>query len=334
MTTEKCLLAFCEPTQQTPPPNLSIPASLDQLFPIIRFDAPFPFYRDIGSGTALRVDDFAIRLDLISKVYGIKEVENYFDSIPEKSRGVKVYRILFNCHVNEKSIEKVELLLHKMRELGLSLGKPDYHALLKLYFQEGQYEKADDLMDEMKEKGIWQDNLIYALCLSACVAALKMNEVSQWMSDRRYIPLAEVDVADKLDLISKVHGIEQAEKCFDTISKKIKKLGLVKTRHRYKLLLNLYWKAGQFEKLDSLMEEMKENGVHADKFSLSIRMFAYAANSDIEGMEKKIQRIEADLNTIMDWNCYATTVNGFIRVGLIDKALEMLKNSEKSIARK
>ncbi|KAF9624933.1 hypothetical protein IFM89_015653, partial [Coptis chinensis] len=187
-------------------------------------------------------------------------------------------------------------------------------------------------------------------------------EISQWMSDQRYIPLSTVDVASRLDLISKVHGIEQAEKYFDTISEQIKKfpvynallnsyanaksiekaeafvqqmkqLGLAQSTRSYNVLLSLYSNVGLYEKLDTLMEEMKENGVHPDKFTLGIRMSAYVANSDIEGMEKNFQHIEVDPNIIMDWDCYAIAANGYIRVGLIDKALEMLKNSEKSITR-
>ncbi|KAF9611031.1 hypothetical protein IFM89_026382 [Coptis chinensis] len=186
-------------------------------------------------------------------------------------------------------------------------------------------------------------------------------EISQWMSDQRYIPLSTVGVAGRLDLISKVHGIEQAEMYFNTISEQItkefpvynallkcyvyaksiekaedfmqqmKQFGLAPSAHSYNVLLSLYSKVGQYEKLDTLMEEMKENGVRPDKFTLSIRMSAYVANSDIGGLEKVFHSMEVDPNIIVDWNCYVIAANGYIKVGLIDKALEILKKSEKLI---
>ncbi|KAF9610844.1 hypothetical protein IFM89_025254 [Coptis chinensis] len=183
------------------------------------------------------------------------------------------------------------------------------------------------------------------------------------MTEQSYIPLSAVDVAGRLDLIAKVQGVEKAEKYFDSIPVKVKKfpvynallycyvnaksiekaeafmqqmkqLGLAKSPLSYNALLSLYSKVGQYEKLDILIEEMKDNSVRADKFTLSIWMAAYAANSDIDGMDKILQSMEVDPEIVMDWNAYAIAAKGYIKVGLIDKALEMLKSSEKFISGK
>ncbi|KAF9610840.1 hypothetical protein IFM89_025250 [Coptis chinensis] len=63
-------------------------------------------------------------------------------------------------------------------------------------------------------------------------------------------------------------------------------------------------------------------------------MSAYVANSNIEGLEKAFQSMEVDPNIVIDWNCYVIAANGYIKVGLIGKALEILKKSEKLITMK
>ncbi|KAF9610842.1 hypothetical protein IFM89_025252 [Coptis chinensis] len=232
------------------------------------------------------------------------------------------------------------------------LGDPNVSMVpvLEKWAEEGKSVNRDELISIIKELRVYR-RYKHAL------------EISQWMTEQNYIPLSAVDVAGRLDLIAKVHGLELAEKYFDSISLQIKKfpvyntllycyasaksiekaeafmqqmkqLGYARSPHSYNVLLSLYSKVGRYEKLESLVEEMKVNGVHADKFTMSIQMAAYAANSNIDGMEKILQSMEVNPKIIMDWNSYAIAANGYIKIGCIDKALQMLKNSEKLITGK
>ncbi|KAJ4975805.1 hypothetical protein NE237_000911 [Protea cynaroides] len=188
-------------------------------------------------------------------------------------------------------------------------------------------------------------------------------EVSQWMSDRRYFDLSPSDIAIRLDLIAKVHGLKQAEEYFDNIPKhlrifstygallncythhksvekaeahmqKMRDLGFATSSVTYNVLMNLYSQLGQHEKVDILFQEMEGKGISPDKYSFSIRMSAYAATSSIDVMEKILERMEADPQVVMDWNVYAVAANGYIKAGLIDKALEMLQKSEELVTGK
>ncbi|PIA55318.1 hypothetical protein AQUCO_00800211v1 [Aquilegia coerulea] len=187
-------------------------------------------------------------------------------------------------------------------------------------------------------------------------------EISHWMTDRRYVDLSPGDVAIRLDLISKVHGIEQAEEYFTNVPKqfkvfklyncllncyvhkkiiekaealmqKMRDMGYLESS-AYNALLNLYFQVGQYEKIDNLMEEMKEMGVTPDKFTFRTLLSTYAATSDIDGMEKTIQLMEVDPNIIIDWNSYSIAANGYIKSGLIDKAFKKLQKLEEIIPNK
>ncbi|PIA55325.1 hypothetical protein AQUCO_00800217v1 [Aquilegia coerulea] len=182
-------------------------------------------------------------------------------------------------------------------------------------------------------------------------------ETSQWLCNQRYFDPSPSDIAVNLDLISRIHGIEQAEKYFNYIPKesqefpvylsllncyanskavekaealmnKMKELGFMKTSMAYNVMGNLYTKVGQFEKLNPIMAEMRKEGIPPNKVTFSIRLSGYAATSNIDGIERTIQIMEAAPEVTMDWNCYAIAAKGYIKAGLIDKALEMLKKTE------
>lgn len=185
-------------------------------------------------------------------------------------------------------------------------------------------------------------------------------EISMWMTDKRYLNITAADAAVRLDLIAKVKGIEEAENYFSYIPEKIKglevysallncysnvkstdkaeatmqkmrDLGLARTTVVYNSMLKLYYKTGNFEKLDSLMHEMEENGITYDRYTYCTRLGAYADASDHEGIDKILTMMEADPNVALDWVIYATVGNGYGKVGLLDKALAMLKKSEEQI---
>jgi hypothetical protein len=46
---------------------------------------------------------------------------------------------------------------------------------------------------------------------------------------------------------------------------------------------------------------MEKNGVSFDQFTLSIRLSAYAAATNIEGIEKTIEKISLMFETAIEW---------------------------------
>ncbi|KAJ0028136.1 hypothetical protein Pint_36270 [Pistacia integerrima] len=169
----------------------------------------------------LNVGDMATRLDLIHKVKGIEQAENYFNNIPIQLRGHEVYGTLLNCYVNEKSLERAEATMQRMRDLGLAKYPLVYNTFLKFYYQNENYEK-----------------------------------------------------------------------------------------------------------IDSLMHEMEEKGIGCDKVTFGIRLSAYAATSDVKGIEDTVTLMESDSSGVLDWETYFIAASGYVKAGLLDKALSMLKKSE------
>lgn len=178
-----------------------------------------------------------------------------------------------------------------------------------------------------------------------------------WMFDKRYYLLTSDDVANRLDLISKVHGTEQAENYFnntplqlkvaevygallncyafakqvekaEAIMQQMKDLGFTRTALPYNVLLNLYYKIGNHEKIYSLMQEMDEKGIRYNKFTYGIWLSAYAADSNVTGIDNVLTRMASDSEVVFDWLTYSVAANGYLKAGFMDKSLEVLKKSE------
>ncbi|KAF3444142.1 hypothetical protein FNV43_RR13832 [Rhamnella rubrinervis] len=185
-------------------------------------------------------------------------------------------------------------------------------------------------------------------------------QISEWMSDERNHGLSSGDIAVRLDLISKVHGLEQAKKYFDSIPdsltgyqtygallncyaekkyfeeaeaifQKMRELDFVKGPLSYNVMLKLYSQVGKHEKFDILMQEMEGKGIKCNKATFNIRLNAYSATSDIEGMEKLLMKMETDPSVIMDWNAYVAAAKGYLKAGQVEKGLTMLRRAEKLI---
>ncbi|OVA00590.1 Pentatricopeptide repeat [Macleaya cordata] len=262
-----------------------------------------------------------------------------------------------SCNVSYPRVNKFKVLFFSTKTL-------NSHSFDSLYKRVSPIRDPKASIIPVLEKWVEDGNTVKRLDLRLLIRRMMYYrrfqhalEISHWMSDRRYIELSPSDVAIRLDLIFKVHGLENAEKYFHSIAKplkaaqsygallycyvkeksvdkahalveEMKKLGFATTSFAYNMLVNLYSQTGQNEKIEILMQEMKSNGIPRDKFTLLNRLNAYAVKSDIGGMEKILNQMEEAPDISIDWNAYAIMANGYMKVGLTEKGLEMLKKVE------
>ncbi|CAN6561844.1 unnamed protein product [Malus baccata var. baccata] len=135
-------------------------------------------------------------------------------------------------------------------------------------------------------------------------------EISMWLSDKSY---------------ARAKLVEKAE----DIMQKMRELGFARTSLSYNNLLNLYYQTGNTDKFNVLMSEMKEKGIVHDKFTYCIQISAYAAASDLEGIDKVMAEWESDPKVLMDWDSYSNVAISYKKAGNVEKALAMLERSEK-----
>ncbi|KAK9152737.1 hypothetical protein Sjap_000217 [Stephania japonica] len=74
----------------------------------------------------------------------------------------------------------------------------------------------------------------------------------------------------------------------------MKKMGFINTPFAYNKLTELYLQTGLHEKINTLMDEMKEKGVIQDKFTWKNRLNAHVTASDNVGMESILHEMGKD----------------------------------------
>ncbi|GAB2262944.1 hypothetical protein Droror1_Dr00003941 [Drosera rotundifolia] len=183
-------------------------------------------------------------------------------------------------------------------------------------------------------------------------------EVSEWYSSWDGVKLSAGDFAFHLDLVSKVHGIDHAEKYFRTIPRhfwnysyktllncyanaksveksealmqRMKSMGLehVRIAFPYNVMMRLYRRLGLYEKMDSILDGMDVEGIIVDDFTYSIRLSAFVDACDIQGMESLLMKMEADPSYRKSWKDFIIAANGYIKGGLVDRAIDMLRKAE------
>lgn len=188
-------------------------------------------------------------------------------------------------------------------------------------------------------------------------------EVSEWMNKKGIYVFTPSEHAVQLDLIGHVRGFLSAESYFNNLKDqdktdktygallncyvrqrqtdksithmhKIKEMGFASSALTYNNIMCLYTHIGQHDKIPAVLAEMKANGVSPDNFSYRICINAYGVRSDLQGVEEVLKDMESQPHITMDWNTYAVTANFYIKAGLTDKAISVLKNSEEKLEKK
>ncbi|XP_073016057.1 pentatricopeptide repeat-containing protein At4g02820, mitochondrial-like isoform X1 [Primulina eburnea] len=113
--------------------------------------------------------DYAVHLDLITKIRGINSAEKFFEDLPDKMRDHTTCSALLHTYVQHKKSDKAEALMKKMSECGFLKYPLPYNHMMSLYISTEQFEKVRELTQELK-KTTTPDVVTYNLLLTACAS--------------------------------------------------------------------------------------------------------------------------------------------------------------------
>ncbi|KAL6641274.1 hypothetical protein ACP70R_019455 [Stipagrostis hirtigluma subsp. patula] len=169
-------------------------------------------------------------------------------------------------------------------------------------------------------------------------------ELSFWMTDRWHFYVSPSDVAYRLELIGRLHGVEKAVEYFSSMPKQLRK------HQCYGSLLKCYVEAKAVGKAEELFAEMlemgmrsdrvhamfrdmEEKGVEPDMFSLENLMAAYRAVEDVTGIAKVLEKGNPHAK-LLNWHAHALAAKDFMKAGMQERAVEALVDAEKRITPK
>ncbi|KAL9275796.1 Pentatricopeptide repeat-containing protein [Drosera capensis] len=162
--------------------------------------------------------DHALRLDIVFKLKGVAEAEKYFDSLSPSLKNRFSYGVLLYCYCKSLMSDKAAALFKKMDELSL-VSPLALNNLMTMSLNLGRPEKLPCLVQEMKDRNFPISDFSRALLMQAC---------------------------------SMMNDIEGVERVFEETNKEKCDWSI------YSNLASAYFKAGRFEKADSVLRQLEE----------------------------------------------------------------------------
>ncbi|OWM91029.1 pentatricopeptide repeat-containing protein At2g20710, mitochondrial-like [Punica granatum] len=261
--------------------------------------------------------EIAVRLDLIAKVRSLEEAEEFFEQIPEKSRDFRIYGALLSCYALEKSMEKAEATLQKMRVLGY-VRVLSYNVMLNLYAQTKQYEKMDVLMQEMKERGHEWDNYTYNTRLNAYALASDLEGMEKLLSKMEADPYIKMDWNSYVVAANGYLKSGQLDKALPMMKKAENLTSSKNWKRTFEILLTMYGQIGSKDDLYQLWNMYKQNGKFDNTTYLAM-ITSLVRLDDVTGAEKIMEEWEYG-KIYYDVRIPRFLISTYCKKGFYDKA--------------
>ncbi|KAL3651182.1 hypothetical protein CASFOL_007585 [Castilleja foliolosa] len=262
--------------------------------------------------------DTAIQLDLISKVSGISTAEQYFQKLPDHLKDNRIYGSLLNVYVQAKMRQKAETLMDKMRNRNYANHSLPFNVMMTLYKDLKDQENIESLILEMTEKKIALDLYTYNIWLSShgSQGSLdKMEQVFKQMELDKNINPNWTTFSTMASMYVKSGNVEKAEECLKIIESRI----TGRDRLPYHYLISLNGSAGNREEVYRIWKIYKASFVNIPNLGYHSVISALVRANDIDGAEK-IYDEWLSVKSVYDPRVGNLILSYYVRNGLSEKA--------------
>ncbi|KAJ0984679.1 hypothetical protein J5N97_003035 [Dioscorea zingiberensis] len=173
--------------------------------------------------------------------------------------------------------------------------------------------------------------------------------------------ITTLDHASRIDLITKVQSVAEAEMYFEKIPDsasrkaacfpllhyyvkerdlekaealmaKLQSSGLLVNPHLFNEMMKLYMATGHVEKVVSVIQHMKCNKIPLNVLSYNLWMDACAKLSGVASVQIVYNEMLNDKNVEVGWSSYCTLANIYKTLGFFDKAHSALRTAEQKLS--
>ncbi|XP_058197946.1 pentatricopeptide repeat-containing protein At1g02370, mitochondrial-like [Rhododendron vialii] len=235
--------------------------------------------------TSFTFRDYAIRLDLVSKVRGIAAAENYFSSLLKPEKNKFTYGALLNCYCNEKMIDKALALFKKMDEMNIASNTLTYNNLMSLYMRLGQPEKVPPLIEEMRQRNIPPSTFSFNLLMQSHSCLNDIEGVERVFNEMMTGNEKECDWTTYSNLAAVYVKAGLHEKAESALIKLEEKIGPAnRLGHHY--LISLYAGTSNLGEVLRVWNSLKTNFPTIPNMSYLIFLQALAKLNDVDGLRR------------------------------------------------
>lgn len=264
--------------------------------------------------------DYAVRIDLMTKVFGIDAAERYFEGLPPSAKTSETYTALLHSFAAAKLIEKAEDLYESMKDSNLSFSALTYNEMMTLYMSVGLVEKVPLVFEELKRQKVAPDIFSYNLWISSCAATLNIDDVRRILEEMRndsvsnedwmrYINLTNIYITTGHLVNSESNSLIEAEK------------GLTQREWiTYDFLIILYAGLGNKERIDQIWKSLRMTNQKMSSRNYMCILSSYLMLGHLKEVEEVINQWKQSTTTDFDVSDCSRLLEAFTDVGLTEKA--------------
>ncbi|KAL0547206.1 hypothetical protein IC582_017134 [Cucumis melo] len=272
--------------------------------------------------------DYALRLDLISKVNGITAAEKYFYDLPPSAKNRCTYGALLNCYCKEMMEEKASTLFKKMDELKFVTSLA-FNNLMTMYMRMDQPEKVPPLIGEMKQRGFYLTTFTYNVWMNSCASLNDIGKVEEILEEMKMEDSNKLDWTTFSNLASfyvKAGQLEKAELALKKVEEEIK--SDKKDRLAYHCLISLYASTSNLSEVNRIWNLLKSVYPTMTNTSYLVMLQALSKLKDIEGLKKTYKEWESICH-IFDLRLVNVIIGAYLQQDMYEDAAMIFEDAIK-----
>ncbi|XP_022141328.1 pentatricopeptide repeat-containing protein At1g02370, mitochondrial [Momordica charantia] len=272
--------------------------------------------------------DYALRLDLISKVKGIAAAESYFCDLSPSAKNRFTYGALLNCYCKEMMQEKALALSKKIDELKFA-SNLSFNNLMTMYMRMNQPEKVPPLIDEMKQRGIFLSTYTYNVWMNSCASLDDVGKVEEILEEMKNEDRNKFDWTTFSNLAAiyvKVGQLDKAELALKKVEEEIK--SNKQKCLAYHFLISLYASTSNLSEVNRIWKALKSVYPMTNNISYLVILQALSKLKDFDGLKKTYNEWESSCS-IFDFRLAAVTIGAYLRQDMYKDAALIFEDAIK-----
>lgn len=264
--------------------------------------------------------DFAIRIDLMTKVFGVDAAERYFEGLPIDAKTCETYTALLHSFAGSKLTDKAETLYEKIKESDIPLTALPFNEMMTLYTSIGQVEKVSSIVDDLKQKMVHPDIFTYNLWISSLAAALNIDGVKQILNEMNQNPNSNENWVRYIELVNIY--IKSANLLHSGSNSVVESASGISQREwiTYDLLIILYAGLGNKDRIDQIWRSLRMTKQKMTSRNYICIVSCYLMLDDLKEIGEVIDQWKQSTTTDFDISSCNRLVNAFVEAGLNEKA--------------
>ncbi|PSR85938.1 Pentatricopeptide repeat-containing protein [Actinidia chinensis var. chinensis] len=271
--------------------------------------------------------DYAIHLDLISKVQGIAAAEYYFSTLPPSAKNRFTYGSLLNCYCKEKMIDKALGLFKKMDEMNIASTSLAFNNLMSLYMSLGQPERVPLLIQEMRQRNIPLGTFSYNILMHSYSCLNDIEGVERVIKEMEEENEKEIDWTTYSNLAAVYVKAGLREKAESALQKVEEEMG-PRNRSAYHFSISLYAGISNLRKVHKVWNSLNVDFPTTNNMSYLVMLQALDKLNDIDGLKRCFEEWELSCSSY-DMRLANVAIGAYLKNDMIMEAESVLNEANK-----